>query len=127
MGLPVTTGVDTMVQLHGQGLEPLLLQTRRETPQQAFGAGKYAEAHFAGELPAAGSTHKDRGCGVVDGRLGGMGSFSDSTNHQSRVWVSNRSDGAIKRTMGHPSHRYLGGDSIDRSSTGDAIQVGRGA
>jgi hypothetical protein len=68
VGLPVATGVDAVMQLDDQRLETLLLQQRRQILKQPFGARKFAEATFGGELPAGGGTHKDRGRWIVDGR-----------------------------------------------------------
>ncbi len=68
VGLPVATGVDAVMQLHGKRLETLLLQQGRQILKQHFGARKFAEATFGGELPAGGGTHKDRGRWIVDGR-----------------------------------------------------------
>ena len=70
VGLPIATGVDTVMQLNGQRQETLLLQQGRQILKQPFGAGKFAEAIFGGELPAGGGAHKDRGRRVVDGRHG---------------------------------------------------------
>ena len=57
-----------MNRLHGQRLETLVLQQGRKILQQPFSAGKLAQAHFGGQLPAGGGTHKDRGRWIVDGR-----------------------------------------------------------
>jgi hypothetical protein len=51
VGLPVATGMDAVMQLHGQRQETLLLQQGRQVQKQPFGAGKFAEANFGGELP----------------------------------------------------------------------------
>ena len=85
MGLPVATGVDAVMQLHGQRLETLLLQQGRQILKQPFGAG-FAEATFGGELPAGGGAHKDCGRWIVDGNgasrasssSGGRGASSTS-------------------------------------------------
>jgi len=68
VGLPVATGVDAVMQLHGQRLETLLLQQGRQILKQPFGAGKFARATFGGERPAGGGAHKDCGRWIVDGR-----------------------------------------------------------
>jgi hypothetical protein len=52
VGLRVATGVDAMTQLHGQRLKTLVLQEGRQILQQPFGARKFAQARFGGELPA---------------------------------------------------------------------------
>ena len=66
--LPVATGMDAVMQLHGQRLETLLLQQGRQILKQPFGAGKFAKTTFGGELPAGGGAHKDCGRWIVDSR-----------------------------------------------------------